>query len=144
MVVKQWLVLCIMLILAGKAQACEVSVQHAWLRLPPPISDTAAAYMQLDNHCQTTKQLKSISSPQASMIMMHDAKMQVIQSLVLKPKQRFTFQPKLNHIMLMGLNAPIHNHEKITLILHWQDGDEQTLSVEVKDMRGQGMSSMKM
>ncbi|MDQ6990196.1 MAG: copper chaperone PCu(A)C [Mariprofundaceae bacterium] len=145
MVVKQGIfLLWMIMMMSSELQACEVTVQHAWLRLPPPVSDTAAAYMQLNNHCQTTKQLKSISSPQASMVMMHHVKMKMMQSLVLKPQDGFTFQPKANHVMLMGLKAPIHKDTKVTLILHWQDGHQQTLQLEVKDMRGESMQGMNM
>jgi len=125
--------------LPSLAQACDVTVSDAWLRLPPPVSDTAAAYMKLSNHCQQSKTLKSISSPQASMTMMHNANMQMMPSVVLKAGGVFEFQPGMAHVMLMRLKTVIHIDDDVLLILHWQDGSSQTLHIPVKDMRGMGM-----
>lgn len=136
MVVKLWVMLWILCMTSSAAQACEVMVQAAWARLPPPVSDTAAVYMTLINHCQQRKTLISVTSPQAAMTMMHHANMQMMKAVMLKPNQVFRFKAKSAHVMLMGLKSSIHMGEAVPLILHWQDGYAQVLHVEVKDMRG--------
>jgi len=127
------------LLWVNMAQACEVTISHAWLRLPPPVSDTAAAYFTLSNHCKQSKTLASIDSPEAAMTMMHNAKMQEITSLTLKSGESFKFQPQSAHVMLMGLKVAVHRDDTILLHLHWQDGTFQKITMPVKDMRGHGM-----
>jgi len=121
------------------AQACEVTISHAWLRLPPPVSDTAAAYFTLNNQCKQSKTLASIDSPEAAMTMMHTAKMKEITSLTLKSGESFKFQPKSAHVMLMSLKVAVHRDDTILLHFHWQDGTFQKITMPVKDMRGHGM-----
>ncbi|MBL1351974.1 MAG: copper chaperone PCu(A)C [Zetaproteobacteria bacterium] len=144
MAIKQWGMVWVLVMMSTGAQACDVTVTGAWLRLPPPVSDTAAAYMTLSNHCAQSKILQSISSPQASMTMMHDSNMQMMKSLVLRSGQDFLFHPKAAHVMLMGLQYPIRKKSHVSLVLHWQDGTSQRVSVPVKDMRGQSMHAMTM
>jgi len=120
---------------ANIAHACDVSMDNAWVRLPPPTSDVAAAYMRLSNDCKQSKVLQSISSPQAAMTMMHDAHMQAMPSLVIDAGQSVSFRPQHAHIMLMGLKDSLHQGESIILVLHWQDGSNQSTRLLVKDMR---------
>jgi len=127
-----------LLLWSGISQACDIEIKDARLRLPPPMADTAAAYMVLQNGCAHERVLRSVSSPWAKMVMLHDAAMHKMPKLVLKAGQSFAFQPREAHIMLMGVGRVMTAGTHVPLVLHWQDGRVQTVDAVVQDMRQMG------
>jgi len=128
----------LLMLMSSTAWGCELSVQEGWLRLPPPMSDTAAAYMVLKNGCAETKVIKRVTSPAAKMVMMHDADMRGISDWTLAPQQSVAFKPLEKHIMLMGLKQAFHVGGTIPFTIYFKDGSEQGVDVVVKDMRMDG------
>jgi len=124
------------------SQACELSIEHAWLRLPPPVSDTAAAYMTLQNRCNETKEITQLTSSIASMVMLHDAHMHGMKSLRIEPNQQIIFAPHGPHIMLMGIKHAIQKDSTISMMFHFRDNHQQRVVFPVKDMRMPATSHM--
>lgn len=103
-----------------------------------PMAKTAAVYVTLMNHGAEADALLKISTPAADMAMAHETtmtdgvmKMREIERLELKPHETATFAPGGNHIMLVGLKAPLKEGEQITMVLTFEKAGDVTINVPV-------------
>lgn len=102
------------------------------------MAKTAAVYVTLMNHGAEADALLKISTPAADMAMAHETtmtdgvmKMREIERLELKPHETTTFAPGGNHIMLVGLKAPLKAGEQITMVLTFEKAGDVTIDVPV-------------
>ncbi len=104
------LLCCLGAALCANALACEgLSVEHAWLRQPPPGADVAAAYFEARNNGDQPLTIQAVSSPDFKGAMLHTtrvvdghAEMRAQGDVELAPGARFIAAPGGAHVMLFG------------------------------------------
>ena len=128
--------------LSESAFAEGLKVENAWVRMPPPVSDTAAVYLELNN---PTKQKISVASVSSSVseeaefhsMMMHGDMMHMMkmEKVEIEHDGSLVFEPNGNHLMLIGLKAPLKAGEHVMVVITEEDGTKHDVHAEVKDMR---------
>jgi len=139
---KRFIFLATLLLMPMQALA-EITVEEAWVRLPPPVADTAAAYMKIENHSAkdveiTGIETKAAKNPEFHSMEMHDGMMhmQKIENVVIPAHGSISFDPGSNHLMLIGLTRALKSGEHLMITLKTSDGESVMVHAEVKDMRG--------
>ncbi len=129
-------ILVLLLFMPCMAQAAGIEVVNARVRMPPPVSDTAAVYMDIRNTDKQAHQLVGIMTDVADMTMFHGKDMQPLHGIRIEPGAHYEFAPGGAHIMLMGLKRVLHAGDRVSLILQLAD-DGQRLKIQavVQDMR---------
>jgi copper(I)-binding protein len=146
----------LMLVLAGMLflSACGpkgtgIEVQDYWARAA--LKDgNGAAYMLLHNYTETDDELVGVSSDVAAASEIHlsqlsaDGVMQMIpqESVALPMGVDMEFKPGSYHIMLIGLKQDLEVGDEITLILHFKNHEDITLTAPVKEAENMGGSGM--
>jgi len=117
-------------------------VDQAWVRLPPPVSDAAAAYMVMENKGDQDVVLIAVESPVAEHVMMHgmemkDGRMRMfpLPQLDVPAHGTVSFAPGGMHIMLMGLHQPLHAGQKLHFEFKTSTGVLLPVEAVVRDMR---------
>ncbi|HTW37942.1 MAG TPA: copper chaperone PCu(A)C [Steroidobacteraceae bacterium] len=124
----------------GPARA-TVQVDNAWVPQPPPGASVAAAYFTVRNAGRQRAELIEVSSPVASEAMLHEttivageSRMRMLERLVIPAGGTVTLKPGAIHVMLEGLNAPLHVGEAIPLVLRFANGEEIHVSARVRPL----------
>ena len=143
-----WMLMLAISLFAVDAHAAGLDVHHAWVRLPPPVSDTAAVYVQLHNPAAQDVRIVGVSADVAASAMMHSmagGAMKALPALTVPAGGQGGFAPGGMHIMLMGLKHPLSAGEKVHVELRYADGSRQRMAAVVRDVRpdaGGGMGHM--
>ena len=116
----------------------DLIVDDAWARATAPGQAAAAAYLTLDNASPTDDRLVGVSTPvgTASLhrTMVEDgiASMKPIDDgLTIAADETAMLEPQGDHIMIMGLKAPLVAGERFELTLDFEKGEDRTVSVSV-------------
>lgn len=138
---SMWLLMGSML-LTQPGWASEVTVDDAWVRLPPPVADTAVAYLVVKNHSATTLELSEVKSNVSAKAefhnmdvkngMMHMYRMPRVQ---VPAHAVVRFQAGGKHIMLVGLKMALHAGDKVKIILKFSNGEVVSADALVRDVR---------
>jgi copper(I)-binding protein len=111
--------------------------------------NNGAAYMLLSNGTAQDQELSGVSSDIANAAEVHLSKMdngvmQMIpqESVLLPAGADVEFKPGGLHVMFIGLKRDLKVGDEITLILHFKDHEDITLTVPVKDAANMGGSGM--
>ncbi|HXH64063.1 MAG TPA: copper chaperone PCu(A)C [Mariprofundaceae bacterium] len=142
-----WMTMLAISLLATGAQAAELHVQGAWVRLPPPVSDTAAAYALFGNPGKQDVRITGVSADVAASAMLHSmagGRMETLKHADVPAGGRVRFAPGGMHIMLMGLKHPLTAGDTIRIDLRYADGSHQGFDAVVRDARSDagGMEHM--
>ncbi len=143
-----WMMMLALCLFAIDAHAAGLDVHHAWVRLPPPVSDTAAVYAQLHNPAARDVRIVGVSADAAASAMMHSmagGTMKTLPTLTVPAGGLVNFAPGGMHIMLMGLKHPLSAGEIVHIELRFADGSHQRMAAMVRDARpdaGGGMGHM--
>lgn len=146
---KRFLTL-IALCLAFPLQAmAEVTVEGAWVRLPPPVADTAAAYLTLKNSGDADVTVTGVTTAVAESPDFHAMKMengtmsmQKMDPVVIPAHGELAFTPGGNHLMLTGLKKTLEAGQHVMLTIKTSDGDSIMVHAEVRDMRSKAEHNM--
>jgi len=121
---------------ALSAQA-EVMVMDGYVRAMPPSVPNSAAYFTLMNHGPATK-LVSVSTPAAAEAQLHTlitegelVKMRRLDSLELPEHATISLGETGNHVMLLGLKAPLQEGQEVPLTLTFADGQSLDIRLPV-------------
>jgi len=132
-----------MLLLPFQAMASDITVEEAWVRLPPPVADTAAGYMTIRNNGEKDIEILGIETAAATnpefhaMEMSGDMmKMKKMQKVIVPAHGGINFSPNGNHVMLIGLTAPLKAGEHIMMSMTTSEDETVMVHAEVRDMRG--------
>jgi len=108
-----------------------VSVENAWVRMPPPGTDVAAAYFTVRNSGHTSAALVDVSSPVASETMLHEtrivggeSRMRMLERLIIPAGGAVTLTPGAIHVMLAGLRKPLAVGQQVPLVLRFANGQQ--------------------
>lgn len=142
-----WMMILALLLFAAQARAAGLDVEGAWVRLPPPVSDTAAVYATFANHGAQGVRITGVSADVADSAMLHTmagGRMQMLKSLDVPAGGTVKLAPGGMHIMLMELKHPLSAGEKVHIWLEYADGARQKIEAVVRDARGDagGMEHM--
>jgi copper(I)-binding protein len=128
----------LLLLLAPLSQAANLAiVKDAWVRLPPPGADIAAAYLTLEAKQPLT--LSGAKSPAAEAVELHSMsmkngvmEMRHLPALELAPGKPVTLEPGGLHLMLINLKKPLKAGDKVRLVLSFKQEKHraQTISVQ--------------
>jgi periplasmic copper chaperone A len=128
---------------AAPAQPAQVEVNNAWAGATPGKSEIGAAYLTIQS--PTADRLVSASSPVAKKAELHTMsmqdtvmKMRPITGLDIPAGQSVTLKPGGEHIMLMGLNQPLHEGQSFPLTLDFEKAGPRTVTVTVEKAGAKG------
>lgn len=143
---KIWFILC--MLLPFSAMAAELDLKDGWVRLMPPVADSTAAYLTLENHGNAAVTIVGVSSEAAGTAMLHgmsmkDGRMRMfeLKSLEVPAHGKLALQPGGSHVMLMGLKKPLVEGQSVNLTLSYADGSSQSFGLKVVDARGSSMGT---
>jgi len=145
---KRFMMLIGLLLLIPIQAAAEIMVEDAWVRLPPPVADTAASYMTIRNHGDKAVEITGIKTgiakhPEFHSMEMHDGMMhmQKMEKVVIPAHGGISFDPGGNHLMLIGLTRAVKAGEHLMITLDTSDGQSIMIHAEVRDMRNKSTHS---
>jgi copper(I)-binding protein len=140
---KRLMMLTALLLFTPIAAFAETVIEEAWVRLPPPVADTAAAYMTIRNHGDKDIEITGIKtaaakSPEFHSMEMHDGMMHMMkmEKVIVPAHGGISFNPGGNHLMLIGLTDKLKTGEHIMMTLETSEGESIMVHAEVRDMRG--------
>lgn len=133
-----------LLLMPLQAMASDITIEGAWVRLPPPVADTAAAYMTIRNNGARNIEILDIDTtvakkPEFHAMEMHGdmMHMQKMKKVIIPAGGGITFSPGGNHVMLVGLTGKLKAGEHILITLITSEDESVTVHAEVRDMRNQ-------
>lgn len=139
--IRNMMMAAMLIALPGFAWA-EITVEEVWVRMPPPVADTAAAYMTLRNHGETDVNITSVESdaagkPEFHSMSMHDGMMhmQKMEKVIVPAHGKIEFAPGGNHLMLKNLKKKLNAGDHVMLKFNTSDGHTVEVHAEVRDMR---------
>ena len=117
----------------------EIAIIHPWSRATAARADTGAGYMTLRNGGQRPDRPASASSPRAARVEIHSMTMTgqimrmrpLVHGLALPPGEAVSLAPGGDHLMLIGLKAPLKQGEMVPLTLRFARAGEITVSLKV-------------
>ena len=126
------------LVMAHISYAADlVKITDAWVRLPPPGAQIAAAYLTLES--QQTLSLSSVTSPAAEVVEMHSMstkngvmQMRQLKSLKLVAGKPLTLEPGGLHLMLINPKKSLQEGDTVPLVLTFKQGKRVVGAVGVQ------------
>lgn len=121
----------------------SVTITDAWVKSAD--EGMSAAFGILSNDGDTDVTLVSASTEASPMVELHETVMNDSGEMIMQPKEggfvipaggTFALEPGGNHIMLMGLTAPIKAGDEVTFTLTFSDGSTYTFTAPAKDFSG--------
>jgi len=136
----------LMLIIPTLASA-EISVEEAWVRLPPPVADTAAGYMVIRNSGDQDVEIQGVKTdaakqPEFHSMSDHDGMMHMMkmEKVIVPAHGEIRFAAGGNHLMLIGLTSELKTGDHVMMTIETVDGENIMVHAEVRDMR-EGMDN---
>ena len=139
MITPKQLATALAFVLFVPAAHAEVTVKEAWVAEAPPTAMALAAFMTLENSDAVDRKLVRAEAPGFDRVELHRS-MEVDgvhqmrrQDFILVPANgTATLAPGGYHVMLIGVQEPRRAGDEIPLTLVFDDGEEMTVSVPVK------------
>lgn len=128
---------------AASAAADSLTITDGWVKSAP--DGMSAAFGVLTNSSDTDIVVEEAETPASTMVELHETVANDAGEMVMQPKEGgFTvpaggsieLMPGGNHIMLMGLTAPIVAGDEVSFMLHLSDGSHLEFTVPAKDFTG--------
>jgi len=144
--------------LADDVKVGDLVVAKPWARATPTGAPTGAGYLTIENHGQADDRLVGVSSPSAARAEVHQMSMDggVMRmrpaqgGIAIAAGKSVTLTPNGYHIMLVGLNAPLKQGDKVAVTLTFEKAGKVDVQLDVQAIGapapagGQRMSPMKM
>ncbi|MGM0480876.1 MAG: copper chaperone PCu(A)C [Pseudomonadota bacterium] len=132
----------IALLLSNFVAAAELTVNEAWARASIPGMANGAGYVSLTNNEQnpvTLVKVQSTASPKTELhTHQHDEgmmKMVHVPELTLAPGESLTMKPGSYHVMFFDLKSPFKKGDSIPLVMHFNDGSAQQVTLNVRELQ---------
>ncbi len=131
---------------ATPATADDVAVSHAWSRATPKGAKVAGGYLTIENHGTQPDRLLSASSPAAAKLEIHRMGMQdgimtmrpLDDGLAIPADATVTLAPGGDHIMFVGLVAPLEESQRIPVSLNFARSGKIDTTFEVGSVGAKG------
>lgn len=136
---KPLIVLAMCLITAGtaRAQSGGLVVKDVWARATPGGAQTGAAYATIVS--PTADRLTAVASPVAKTVQLHTMsmdggimRMRPVAAIDIPADQPVMLKPGGIHVMLEGLNQPLHEGQPFSLTLSFEKAGERQVTVTVE------------
>ncbi len=119
-----------------------VSLTDGWVKAAE--TGMSAAFGVLHNAGETDVTVVSAASDASASLELHETVVNGDGQTVMREVEEFAIpaggsralEPGADHIMLMGLDAPLLAGDEVTLTLTFSDGSSRTFTVPVKDFAG--------
>lgn len=113
---------------AHDVKAGDLTVVQPWARATPAGAKVGGAYLSITNNGKTADRLTGVSMSSADHVEIHEMKMDggvmkmrpLPNGVEVKPGQTVKLNPEGNHLMLMGLKAPLKQGSVIEGTLHFE------------------------
>ena len=130
------LAMCLMTAGTAIAQTSELVIKNVWARAMPGGAQTGAAYATIIS--PTADRLTAVSSPVAKTAQLHTMsmddgimRMRAVEGIDVPAGQAVTLKPGGFHIMLEGLNQPLHEGQSFPLTLTFEKAGQRQVTVPV-------------
>ncbi|GAV21315.1 periplasmic copper chaperone A [Mariprofundus micogutta] len=141
MKIKVMILTALMLLLPSLA-AAEITVEKAWVRMPPPVADTAAGYMVMRNSGDQDVEIKGITTDAAKQPEFHSTSehngmvhMMKMDKVIVPAHGELHFGTGGNHLMLIGLTGELKSGAHVMMTLETAAGEKVMVHAEVRDLR---------
>lgn len=121
------------------AQAGDISVTNAYVRMVPQGVPTTAAFMTLRNTGATDRKLLRVDSAAAKTVELHNhindngvMKMRRVREIEIKARGQAELKPGSYHVMMIDLRQVLQDGEKVPLTLSFDDGSSAKVEATVK------------
>jgi hypothetical protein len=135
---RVWLML---LALAASPVCAQVSVEQPWSRATPPGAKIGVGFMRLRNAGSAAARVIGASSPVAGRVEMHVTtrdgdvmKMRQVESFDVPAGGAFELKPGGAHLMLVDLQRPLQQGERVPLTLKLENGGELRVDLTVEPL----------
>ncbi len=127
----------------GSGQAASVTITDPWVKAVD--TGMTGAFFVLKNTGSAPVHLVSASSPVSMKMELHETVMASTGSMQMQEKKGgFTiaaggsheFKPGSDHVMFMGIGAPVKSGTTVTFTLAFQDGSTLPVTAEVRTFTG--------
>ncbi|PVY79037.1 hypothetical protein C8D92_101243 [Tamilnaduibacter salinus] len=130
--------------LAHEYQSGDITIGHPWSRATPPGVDKGVGYLTLTNEGQEPITVTGAASPRANSVGIHETRMEegmmtmapVSNGLTVAPGQTVEFKPKSYHLMLMGLDQPLEEGERVPVTLVFDGAPSRQVELHVEGAGG--------
>ena len=125
-----------------------LTIEAAWARASAGAAQAGAAYVTIRNTGRAADRLIAASTPVARRAALHTAvmkanvmRMRPVDALTIAPSATTTLKPGGNHLMLMGLHAPLVEGRQFPLTLTFENAGEVTVTVTIGGIAARGPGS---
>jgi copper(I)-binding protein len=130
---------------AGDASKGSLVITTAWSRATPAGAKVAGGYLTIENKGTAPERLKAASSAAAAKTEIHEMAVkdgvmsmrQLEDGLVIAPGSKVQLAPGGGHLMLVGLNAPLHQGEQVPVTLSFEQAGDVTVLLDVQTIGAQ-------
>lgn len=131
----------ILLFMAALPAWAQVSVERPWSRATPTGAKIGVGFMRLKNAGSAAARVIGASSPVAGRVEMHVTtrdgdvmKMRQVDSFDIPAGGSFDLKPGGAHLMLMDLQRPLQQGERVPLTLKLKQGGELQVDLTVEPL----------
>jgi len=131
----------IVLALVASPAWAQVTAEQPWSRATPPGAKVGVGFMTLKNAGGSAERVVGASSPAAGRVEMHVTtregdvmKMRQVEAFDLPAGGSLELKPGGAHLMLMGLQRPLEEGERVPVTLKLEKGGELKLELSVQQM----------
>lgn len=136
--------------IAVHAQSPNIVVEKPFSRATPGGAKVGVGYMTIVNKGATADRLVSASSPAASKVEVHEMKMEggvmkmreLAGGVPVEPGKSSALVPGGNHLMLMGLKAPLKEGDKVPVTLTFEKAGKVEVTLDVMGIGAQSPGGM--
>lgn len=130
--------------LSGALAHDHVLIRDATVRSVPPTAPTAAGYLVIENHRAVPVHVTGVSSDVAAQVAMHTVRRSADGMMVMEPLAdgivlpaggSHSFAPGGDHVMFMGLKAPLEQGAKVPVTFHFEGLSDVTVEMTVDHAR---------
>jgi len=123
---------------AQQAPGATIAVESPWARATPPAAPTGAIYFTLHNAGHGDDRLIAASTPAAKKAELHThlmegdiMRMREVTAVPVPAGKDVRFVPGGYHVMLMGLNHPLKQGDKVEITLTFEKAGKITVSAPI-------------
>ncbi|WP_084030450.1 copper chaperone PCu(A)C [Bradyrhizobium paxllaeri] len=131
---------------SSPAAAHDIAVKQAWSRATPKGAKVAGGYLSIENRGIQPDRLLSASSNAAAKVEIHQMALQdgimtmraLDDGLVIPPDATVTLAPGGDHVMFVGLIAPLEEGQRVPVSLNFERAGKIDASFEVGSVGAKG------